>query len=164
MRRLAAAVLLCVTVAGTHPAGADIIHCDERACVTVSADHVPKPRRAARGRSVSLAGVVPELAAKARSIVAACNAKVISAVRRTRIAGTRRMSLHAYGRAVDLAGHPACIYAHLRQWPGGMSTDYARVRHVHLSFDPQGREWGRRFAHYRASRRNIFRRYAMRRR
>lgn len=122
------------------------------------------PAKALRGRSVSLAGVVPPLAAKALAIKAACGARVVSGVRRTRIAGSRRISLHAYGRAVDLQGNPGCIYRQLAGWPGGVSTDYGRVRHVHVSYDPQGREWGRRFAHYRVGKRNIFRRYAMRRR
>lgn len=100
----------------------------------------------ARG-SVSLAGVVPELAAKAREIQAACGARVISAVRKTYIAGTRTISLHASGRAVDMAGDQSCIYRHLASWPGGVSIDYARVRHVHISYAPEGREWGLRFKH-----------------
>lgn len=73
-------------------------------------------------------------------------------VRHTRVAGTRRMSLHASGLAVDMAGNPGCIYARLRGWPGGYSTDYARVRHVHIS-GPGGREDGLRFAHRHAPRR-----------
>lgn len=93
----------------------------------------------------SLAGVHPVLAAKAREITRACNAHVISAVRRTRVAGTRRMSLHASGRAVDLRGPPRCIYAHLRGWRGGYSTDYRRVAHAHVSWG--GSEHGKRFAH-----------------
>ena len=97
---------------------------------------------AAAGR---LGGVYGPLAARAREIVAACGSRVVSGVRRTRVAGTRRMSLHASGRAVDMAGNPACIYAHLRGWPGGYSTDYGRVRHVHISLG--GREDGARFAH-----------------
>jgi hypothetical protein len=100
-------------------------------------------------QAASLGGVTPPLAAKARQIVQACGARVISGVRHTRVAGSRRLSLHASGRAVDLAGNPRCIYAHLRGWAGGFSTDYSRVRHVHVSYG--GREHGRRFAH-RASR------------
>lgn len=104
--------------------------------------------RRALPHSVRLTGVVPRLAEKASQIVADCGSRVISAVRHTYVAGTRRISLHASGRAVDLAGAPGCIYAHLRGWPGGYSTDYARVRHVHVSYDPHGRrEWGVRFAH-----------------
>lgn len=112
------------------------------------------------GRSVSLTGVVPPLAAKAREIVAACGSRVISAVRRTRVRGSGRLSLHASGRAVDLAGNPSCIYAHLKNWPGGVSTDYHSVRcgrsrcpHVHVSYSPGGSEWGLRFAHYGTKRR-----------
>lgn len=93
-----------------------------------------------------LRGVNYELASKAREIVSACGSRVVSGVRHTRVAGTRRMSLHASGLAVDMVGNPGCIYAHLRGWPGGYSTDYARARHVHIS-GPGGREDGARFAH-----------------
>lgn len=98
-----------------------------------------------------LRGVAPELAAKAREIVAACGSRVVSGVRHTRVAGTQRMSLHASGRAVDLAGNPGCIYARLRGWPGGVSIDYGRVKHVHFSLG--GGEHGLRFAHRHVVRR-----------
>lgn len=94
---------------------------------------------------VSLAGVSAPLAAKAREIVAACGSTVISGLRHARVAGSGRMSLHASGRAVDLRGNPACIYRLLAGWPGGVSTDYGRVLHVHVSLG--GREDGLRFAH-----------------
>ena len=100
--------------------------------------------RAETGASM-LAGVTPALASKAREIVAACGSVVISGRRHTRVAGSGHWSLHASGRAVDLRGNPGCIYARLRGWPGGYSTDYARVRHVHVSLG--GREAGLRFAH-----------------
>jgi hypothetical protein len=115
--------------------------------------------RAWRDRgSAGLSGVVPPLAAKAREITAACGSKVISGVRHTRIAGTRLMSLHASGRAVDIQGNPSCIYRHLANWPGGYSTDYARISppHVHISYDPNGREWGRRFAHHHVKKRTRY--------
>lgn len=101
-------------------------------------------RRLMRAES-RLAGVSAPLAAKANEIAAACGSRVISGLRHTRVAGTRRMSLHASGHAVDMQGNPGCIYAHLRGWSGGYSTDYARVRHVHISLG--GREDGVRFAH-----------------
>ena len=96
-------------------------------------------------RGSSLAGVYAPLAAKAQEIAAACGSAVISGVRHTRVAGTRRMSLHASGHAVDMKGNPSCIYAHLRSWSGGYSIDYGRVHHVHISLG--GREDGLRFAH-----------------
>lgn len=92
-----------------------------------------------------LSGVYSPLAAKAQEIASSCGSRVVSGVRHTRVAGSRRWSLHASGHAVDMAGNPACIYAHLRGWPGGYSTDYGRVRHVHISLG--GREDGVRFAH-----------------
>lgn len=98
-----------------------------------------------------LRGVVPPLALKAREIVSACGSRISSGQRHTRVSGSGRLSLHASGRAVDLVGNPGCIYAHLRSWPGGVSTDYARVRHVHVSLG--GGEDGLRFAHRHGSRR-----------
>ena len=64
---------------------------------------------AARSGSVSLAGVTPVLAAKAREIASSCGSSVISAVSRR---GNR--SNHPIGRAVDMRGNPSCIYAHLK--------------------------------------------------
>lgn len=101
-------------------------------------------RRVLRAES-RLAGVYAPLAAKAREIESACGSHVISGLRQTRVAGTRRWSLHASGHAVDMQGNPACIYARLRGWGGGYSVDYARVHHVHISLG--GREDGTRFAH-----------------
>jgi hypothetical protein len=92
--------------------------------------------------------VVATLADKAAEIVAACGSKVISDFRPGAvIAGTNHRSLHAVHKAIDIAGNPACIYSHLTSWPGGYSTDYARVAHVHVSYDPNGQEWGARFVH-----------------
>ena len=92
------------------------------------ADDIPAVREPRNVRGLSTSGVVPALAAKAAAISAACpGAHVISALRHTRIRGTRRMSLHATGEAVDMRGNPSCIYAQLRNWPGGYSTDYGRA-------------------------------------
>ena len=102
-------------------------------------------------KSAKLSQVTPPLAAKAQQIVHACGAKVVSAYRPgARVRGSGRRSLHSYypARAVDMQGNPACIYRHLRKWPGGKSTDYAAVRHVHISYDRRGREWGMAFTHY----------------
>jgi hypothetical protein len=99
-------------------------------------------------RTNLLSGVVRPLAAKVREIVAGCGARITSGVRFSYVAGTRLVSLHASGRAVDIAGNPACVYAHLRGFRGGVSIDYPRVKHVHISYAPGGREWGRRFAHH----------------
>lgn len=105
-------------------------------------------RRLIRSESM-LAGVYAPLADKAREIEASCGSRGISGVRRgARVAGTRRMSLHAVGRAVDISGNPRCAYALLRDWPGGVSVDYGRVGHIHFSLDPSGgREMHSRFAH-----------------
>jgi hypothetical protein len=99
-------------------------------------------RHAGKARGVSLAGVTPVLAAKARQIVASCGSTIVSAVSHR---GTR--SNHPSGRAVDLRGNPGCVYAQLKGWPGGYSTDYAAAGHVHISYNPGGQEWGLRFAH-----------------
>jgi hypothetical protein len=106
-------------------------------------------RNYARSSSVSLARVTPVLAAKAREISASCGSTVISAV-----SGRPNRSNHPIGRAVDMRGNPGCIYAHLKGWKGGYSTDYRAVNHVHISYNPGGQEWGLRFAHggHRATR------------
>jgi hypothetical protein len=118
--------------------------------------------RALPRRGVSLAGVVKPLALKAQQIMAACpGSRVISArVGRERsvVRGSGRPSLHREGRAVDMAGNPACIARELRKWPGGVSNDYAAVRHYHFSYAPGGREWGVRFAHWKPGKRRT--RYA----
>lgn len=119
----------------------------------------PRVHAHARGHGASLAGVYAPLAAKARAIMVTCGSRVVSGVRHTRVAGTGRMSQHATGHAVDMQGNPGCIYAHLRGWRGGYSTDYATAPggpHVHVSLG--GREDGRRFAH-----RHSRSRYAVRR-
>jgi hypothetical protein len=98
--------------------------------------------RVATARSLSLAGVTPVLAAKARQIVSACGSAIIST-----ISARGHRSNHPIGRAVDMRGNPSCIYARLKGWPGGYSTDYAAVQHVHISYNPGGQEWGLHFAH-----------------
>ena len=117
---------------------------------------VPRRQRLAQRVASTLAhttenyshGVVAPLAAKVAEIQSSCGSRVISAVRHSYIAGTRRISLHASGKAVDMAGNPSCIYSHLAGWSGGYSTDYGRVAHVHISYDATGgREMGIRFAH-----------------
>jgi hypothetical protein len=101
--------------------------------------------RAAHGHSTSLAGVAPRLATKITSIVGACGSQIVSTVRHTFVAGTHRLSQHANGTAVDITRNPSCIYSMLHGWPGGYSTDYGRVHHVHISIG--GREEGLRFVH-----------------
>ncbi len=105
-----------------------------------------EPSYASEGYS---AGLVGPLQAKLASIQAACpGTHAISGVRHTRIAGTRRMSLHAQGKAVDVRGPYSCIYGQLKGWSGGYSTDAGRVQHIHISYDGGGgREMGLRFAH-----------------
>lgn len=107
---------------------------------------VERASQASEGYS---AGLVGPLQAKLASIQAACpGTQAISGIRHTRIAGTRRMSLHAQGKAVDVRGPYGCIYAQLKGWSGGYSTDSGRVKHIHISYDAAGgREMGLRFAH-----------------
>lgn len=94
-------------------------------------------------------GLVGPLQAKLGSIESACpGTQAISGIRHTRIAGTRVMSLHAQGKAVDVRGPYGCIYGQLTGWTGGYSTDAGRMQHIHISYDDAGgREMGLRFAH-----------------
>lgn len=98
-----------------------------------------------RRASITLECVAPVLADKVREIISTCGSTIWSTVRHTFIAGTRTISQHANGTAVDVHGNPSCIYAMLKGWPGGYTTDYARMNHVHISYG--GREHGLRFAH-----------------
>jgi len=112
-------------------------------------------RHAHRGPAVS--DLVSALRSKVSEIMSACGSHLISGYRPgARVAGTGHASLHSVypARAADLQGNPSCIYSRLQGWAGGYSTDYGRVRHVHLSYSPPGsgylagREWHARFAHY----------------
>jgi hypothetical protein len=108
----------------------------------------PVEREGGRSGRTSMSGVVPALAAKVAQIQSACpGSHVISTLRHTRIRGSGRLSLHATGEAVDMRGNPSCVYAQLRDWPGGYSTDYGRAQHVHISLAANGREAGLRFTH-----------------
>ena len=125
----------------------------QRALERAQRNFEPAPRAVAERASYASegysAGLVGPLAAKLASIQAACpGTQAISGIRHTRIAGTRRMSLHAQGKAVDVRGPYGCIYAQLKGWSGGYSTDSGRVQHIHISYDDAGgREMGLRFAH-----------------
>lgn len=116
------------------------IHAHPRAIAAVVHHH--------KGRSgQSLAGFPAPLVAKANEIEHACGSRIISAFRPgARVAGTNRQSNHAIKKAIDMAGAPGCIYAHLHGWPGGYSTDYSAVRHVHISYN-RAKEWHARFVH-----------------
>lgn len=94
-----------------------------------------------RHGSTSLAGVIGPLADKAREIAQTCGSKIVSTTR-----NWGKTPNHPQGRAVDMRGNPACIYRMLADWPGGVSTDYAAVKHVHFSYNPR-HEWGLRFHH-----------------
>lgn len=106
-------------------------------------------QRGRRGRSSEApAGIVAPLAAKVVELQSACGSAVISGVRHTYVRHTRRLSLHASGKAVDMRGNPRCLYAQLAGWQGGYSVDYGRVGHVHISWDQDGgKEWGAHFRH-----------------
>lgn len=100
-------------------------------------------------------GLVAPLAAKVNEIIQACGSRLTphGGVRHTFVAGTRRLSLHNFGQAADLAGNPRCILYHLIGWPGGASVDYARVQHYHISWG--GSEWGKRFEHRRIGKQHV---------
>ena len=90
--------------------------------------------------------VVATLDAKTHELAEACHARVISGFRPgARVAGTNRISQHAYNHARDLTGDYACIYRHLTAWPGGYSTDPSAVGHIHISLG--GPEDGKHFQH-----------------
>jgi hypothetical protein len=136
--------------------------CVERpwACET-SSDVVRESVRAPvlhriKGHGPGLRDLIPALAAKVGEIIDRCGSQLISGYRpHARVAGTNHPSLHSTwpARAADIRGNPSCAYALLANWPGGFSTDYFHVQHIHLSYSPPGsgylggREWGRHFVH-----------------
>ena len=97
--------------------------------------------RGANAGSTATAGLTPVLQAKVHEITASCRTHVVSTYCRGGVTPNHRLGL-----AADLKGDPACIYNHLKGWPGGYSTDYAAVQHVHISYS-HSNEWGYRFAH-----------------
>lgn len=103
-------------------------------------------------------GLVGPLEAKVEQIESSCGSRIISGVRHTYVAGTHRISLHSYGEAADMQGNPRCMYLLLHDWPGGYSVDYNKVHHIHISYEPSGREWGARFVHGGHHRRHHHRR------
>lgn len=114
-------------------------------------------RHLGRNPTRDLSGYPEPLIAKARELESACGSKIISAYRPdSRVAGSGRQSLHAVRKAVDMQGNPACMRSHLVGWRGGASTDYARMQHIHISYEPGGREWGARFVHGGGSKRVRF--------
>lgn len=103
---------------------------------------------------VSMRGAPVLLQDWMRKVAAACPGfKAISVCRPgARVAGSGRTSLHATCRAVDFqVKSPSCAWAVLNKpgarFPGGLSNDYRRVNHFHVSWAPKGREWAARFAH-----------------
>jgi hypothetical protein len=132
--------------------------------------------RHGHGYGLALSDLTPTLAKKVSEITSACGSRLISGYRPgARVAGSGHPSLHSLypSRAADVSGNPHCIYMHLEGWAGGYSTDYGRVRHVHISYSPPGtgylagREWHARFVHYGSGGHHRFtqrrhRRYAMR--
>lgn len=157
---LAAALVTAATAIITiRPAHADsrIVTCTVHGCSDwhrqdLSARRHPSARAVAidaNGNSVSIARLVHPLRVKVQQIFDACGARVVSAYRKNARTPRGHVSNHAVHRAADLRGNPRCIYAHLTEWPGGVTLDYARAPggpHVHVSYNPK-MEWGRRFVH-----------------
>ena len=71
------------------------------------------------------------------------------------VARTNRVSLHCLNQAADFHVHNwGCAYNVIRQnhWQGGVSGDASLMNHIHVSWQPNGREWTggdmcRAFAH-----------------
>lgn len=102
-------------------------------------------------RGVSTAGLPTPLKEALARVQSSCNGfTVISGFRKNaRVRGSGRRSLHADWKAADfkVSSYP-CAYAALKGFRGGISTDPGAVHHIHISWAPQGHEWGRHFAHY----------------
>lgn len=115
-------------------------------------------------KSAKLKDLTPKLANKVAEILTECPGARLTSGHRpgARVRGSRRPSLHSVypSQAADLAGNPSCIRARLEGWIGGASTDYAAVRHYHISYShPGGREFGARFTHYGHGKRRYARKH-----
>jgi len=105
-------------------------------------------RRTAKYGTSPLGCLPAELRTKVVELVEVCGSHIIRTYTPGAVIfGTNYPSEHAHCRAADLDGNPGCIYAHLRGFRGGYSTDYARMAHVHISWHPGGIEQGARFVH-----------------
>lgn len=124
----------------------------------------PKPEPTITGYVRALPGVSIAMVPKPlqdwmHRVAASCAGfRVVSSFRAgARVAGSRRISLHALAKAVDfVVGDYSCARRVLANFPGGLSTDPHRVNHLHASWWPKSREWGSRFEHrggYRYARR-----------
>ncbi len=158
MRLFLATIFLCLASTAQAHTAAQVERCDywaNSAClgsptVIRAVTRAPMGYRLSR---LSLDGLPYQLVAKVQELESACGSRVISAYRPgARVRGSGRLSLHGFHEAADVSGNPGCIYAHLQSWPGGYSTDYGRVRHVHISYSASGREMGSRFAHWQPHR------------
>lgn len=111
--------------------------------------NVRRPHARYSGRSARPSrSIPPEIAVFLAKVKAQCGSLTVgrSYVPGARIAGTGRQSCHALGLAVDYTTlNPSCALRVAQGFRGGHSTDYARVRHFHVSICPQ--EMGRRFVH-----------------
>lgn len=104
----------------------------------------------ASARGASLAGLPRPLVSIIVKVERACpGMHPVSTYRpRAIVRGTHERSLHATRQAADISGGSyGCAYRVLRGFPGGVSTDGSRMHHIHLSYAPGSREWGRRFVH-----------------
>ncbi len=94
--------------------------------------------------AASLSGVNGRLIQAYRYVQSRCRGVYpVSGVRRTRIAGSKRRSLHWTGNALDFhANNYGCAYRALRKygWRYGMSRDGYRCRHIHISYGGAHRE------------------------
>jgi hypothetical protein len=81
-----------------------------------------------RGRS--LAGVVAPLAAKANELVDRCGSRVISGMRHTYVAGTRRISLHASGTCGRHGGE-SLLHVRAAAQVAGRRVDRLRTGEAH---------------------------------
>lgn len=101
-------------------------------------------KRASRRSYRGLGGINWKLGQAFRFVSARCaGTSVVSGVRRTYIAGSRRRSLHWTGNALDFrASNYNCAYRALRAygWRWGMSRDAWRCRHIHISYGGRHRE------------------------
>lgn len=94
----------------------------------------------------------PELILFLNKVEQACGQVLaISGLRNTKVRGTKRVSLHAKGLAIDYqVADTTCALMQAKDFKGGHTTDYTKVtpNHFHISWAPGSREYGKKFTHY----------------
>src|SRR5262245_54278534 len=99
-----------------------------------------------RGFSRDTSGLPMRLQLALKEADRACGIRINNTLRPRARKPNGRVSMHALWRAADITTRDyPCVMRALRSWPGCLSTDWRRVKHVHIDDSHLGKHC--RFAH-----------------